>query len=44
LSHAERLSNAFPDSRIRVVEGSSTYVMLDDPGQTAAALAEFSAE
>jgi pimeloyl-ACP methyl ester carboxylesterase len=41
VSHAERLVEAFPDASLRLVEGSSTYVMLDRPAETAAAIAAF---
>ena len=40
-SHARRLADAFPNSTLRLVEGSSTYVMLDRPGETAGAIATF---
>jgi pimeloyl-ACP methyl ester carboxylesterase len=41
MSHAERLAEAFPDATLRFVEGSSTYVMLDRPAETADAIAAF---
>jgi pimeloyl-ACP methyl ester carboxylesterase len=41
VSHAERLVEAFPDASLRLVEGSSTYVMLERPAETAAAIATF---
>lgn len=41
LAHARRLAKAFPDGTVRIIEGSSTYVMLDQPGQTVTAIAEF---
>jgi len=41
VSHAERLAEAFPDATLRLVEGSSTYVMLDRPIETADAIAAF---
>lgn len=41
VSHAERLADAFPDATLRHVEGSSTYVMLDRPTETADAITAF---
>ena len=41
LSHAQRLADEFPDATLRVVEGSSTYVMLDRPDETAEAIRAF---
>ncbi|OBG94523.1 hydrolase [Mycobacterium sp. E136] len=41
VSHAERLASAFPNATIRLVEDSSTYVMLDRPVETASAIAAF---
>jgi pimeloyl-ACP methyl ester carboxylesterase len=41
VSHAERLAEAFPDATLRLPEGSSTYVMLDRPAETADAIAAF---
>ena len=41
LAHAEGLAAAFPDASVRVIPRSSTYVMLDDPIRTAAAIGEF---
>ncbi|MGD1238787.1 alpha/beta fold hydrolase [Mycobacterium seoulense] len=41
VSHAKRLAEAFPDATLRLVEGSSTYVMLDRPVETAEAIAAF---
>jgi pimeloyl-ACP methyl ester carboxylesterase len=41
VSHAERLVEAFPDATLRLVEGSSTYVMVDRPVDTAEAIAAF---
>ncbi|MCV7280243.1 alpha/beta hydrolase [Mycolicibacterium flavescens] len=41
VSHAERLAGAFPHATLRLVEGSSTYVMLDRPAETASAIAAF---
>lgn len=41
VSHAERLAEAFPDATLCLVEGSSTYVMLDRPAETADAIAAF---
>jgi len=41
LSHAQRLVDEFGDATLHVVEGSSTYVMLDRPGETAEAIETF---
>jgi pimeloyl-ACP methyl ester carboxylesterase len=41
LSHAERLVREFPHATLHTVDDSSTYVMLDQPGQTARAIGEF---
>jgi pimeloyl-ACP methyl ester carboxylesterase len=41
VSHARRLADAFPHATLRVVADSSTYVMLDDPDETASAIAHF---
>lgn len=41
VSHAERLAGAFPYATLRLVDGSSTYVMLDRPAETASAIATF---
>jgi pimeloyl-ACP methyl ester carboxylesterase len=41
LAHAERLAKTFPRGVLRRIEDSSTYVMLDQPEQTAAAISEF---
>jgi pimeloyl-ACP methyl ester carboxylesterase len=41
LSHARRLAETFPNAVVRTIEGSSTYVMLDQPEQTARAVSEF---
>jgi len=43
VSHAERLAGAFPHATLRLVEGSSTYVMLDRTDETASAIAAFAA-
>ncbi len=37
---ARRLQGDFPDARLQIVEGSSTYVMLDRPDELAAAIRE----
>ncbi|GAB1814531.1 alpha/beta hydrolase [Mycobacterium sp. MUNTM1] len=34
VSHAERLADAFANSTLRILEGRSTYVMLDRPRET----------
>ncbi|MDV3124518.1 alpha/beta hydrolase [Mycobacterium sp. 21AC1] len=41
LSHARRLADAFPNARLERIAGSSTYVMLDRPEQTAALIRQF---
>lgn len=41
LAHARRLAETFTNGEVRVIEGSSTYVMLDQPGQTSTAIKEF---
>lgn len=38
LAHAERLADAFPQSRLIEVPGASTYVMIDSAHQVAAAI------
>jgi pimeloyl-ACP methyl ester carboxylesterase len=38
LDHARRLEADFPDARLHVIEGASTYVMLDRPAELAAAI------
>jgi pimeloyl-ACP methyl ester carboxylesterase len=41
VSHAQRLADDFPDAALRLVEGSSTFVMLDRPAETASAIEAF---
>jgi pimeloyl-ACP methyl ester carboxylesterase len=41
LSHAERLANAIPDSRIVEIADARTFVQLDRPDAVAEAIAEF---
>jgi pimeloyl-ACP methyl ester carboxylesterase len=41
VSHGQRLADAFSDATLRLVEGSSTYVMVDRPVETADAIAAF---
>ena len=41
LDHARRLEADFPNARLEVIEGSSTYVMLDRPDELAAAISNF---
>jgi pimeloyl-ACP methyl ester carboxylesterase len=41
VSHAQRLAETFPNAVVRAIEDSSTYVMLDQPEQTAIAIREF---
>ena len=39
--HARRLEADFPNARLQVMEGSSTYVMLDRPDELASAITTF---
>jgi pimeloyl-ACP methyl ester carboxylesterase len=41
VSHGRRLADAFPHATMRTVADASTYVMLDDPDETASAIADF---
>jgi pimeloyl-ACP methyl ester carboxylesterase len=41
MTHAHRLFEAFPEAKLRTIEDSSTYVMLDQPDQTARAIHKF---
>ena len=41
VEHARRLAEDFPDATLRLIDGSSTYVMLDRPEQTAEAIRTF---
>jgi pimeloyl-ACP methyl ester carboxylesterase len=41
LEHARRLAADFPDARLEVVEGSSTYVMIDQPAKLAGLIQAF---
>ena len=41
ISHAERLADAFPHAVLHAIDDGSTYVMLDQPDETASAIAEF---
>jgi pimeloyl-ACP methyl ester carboxylesterase len=41
LTHAQRLADAFPHGYVRAIDDSSTYVMLDQPNETASAIAAF---
>ena len=41
LEHARRLESDFPDARLEVIPGASTYVMLDRPDDLAAAIVSF---
>jgi len=41
LEHARRLEADFPDARLRIIAGASTYVMLDRPDEVAAAIQAF---
>ena len=41
LDHANRLVADFPDARLEVIAGSSTFVMLDRPDELAAAISSF---
>ena len=41
ISHAQRLADAFPHAVLHTIDDSSTYVMLDQPDETASAISEF---
>lgn len=41
VEHARRLAEDFSDATLRLIDGSSTYVMLDRPEQTAQAIRTF---
>jgi pimeloyl-ACP methyl ester carboxylesterase len=41
MAHAHRLADAFPQAELQTIEDSSTYVMLDQPDQTATAIQKF---
>jgi pimeloyl-ACP methyl ester carboxylesterase len=41
LDHARRLESDFPNARLKVIEGASTYVMLDRPDELASAIRTF---
>ena len=41
MAHARRLADAFPNAELQTIEDSSTYVMLDQPDQTATAIKKF---
>ena len=41
MAHARRLAKAFPHAELHTIEDSSTYVMLDQPDQTATAIQKF---
>lgn len=41
IAHAQRLAEAFPQARLHPIDDSSTYVMLDQPDDTADAIREF---
>ena len=41
MAHARRLADAFPHAELHTIEDSSTYVMLDQPDQTATAIKKF---
>lgn len=41
MSHAHRLVDAFPHATLHTIEDSSTYVMLDQPDETASAISAF---
>ena len=43
LEHAQRLSSIFPNARLQLVEGSRTWVMRDQPEQTANLIGRFAA-
>ena len=41
LDHARRLRTDFPDARLEVIDGASTFVMLDQPAELAARITAF---
>ncbi|BCO34274.1 alpha/beta hydrolase [Mycobacterium heckeshornense] len=41
MTHARRLAETFPHAQLRTINNSSTYVMLDEPNETASAISEF---
>jgi pimeloyl-ACP methyl ester carboxylesterase len=41
LDHARRLRADFPDARLEVIDGASTFVMLDQPDELAARISTF---
>jgi pimeloyl-ACP methyl ester carboxylesterase len=41
LDHARRLEADFPDARLHVMDGASTFVMLDQPDELAARITAF---
>lgn len=41
VSHGRRLAEAFPHATLHIVADGSTYVMLDDPDETASVIADF---
>lgn len=41
ISHAQRLADAFPHAVLHTIDDGSTYVMLDQPDETASAISEF---
>ncbi|MDA3663699.1 alpha/beta hydrolase [Mycobacterium xenopi] len=41
MTHARRLAETFPHARLHTINDSSTYVMLDQPAETASAISEF---
>lgn len=41
IEHAKRLQADFPDARLEIMEGSSTYVMIDQPENLATLLQAF---
>jgi len=44
LDHARRLEADFPNARLEIIEGASTYVMIDRPERLAALLQAFSTQ
>jgi pimeloyl-ACP methyl ester carboxylesterase len=44
VAHARRLADAFPQARLRLIGGAGAYVMLDEPIETANAIAQFIAD
>jgi pimeloyl-ACP methyl ester carboxylesterase len=44
VADARRLADAFPQATLRLIRGGGAYVMLDEPIETAKAIAQFIAD